>query len=136
MLQRDRRTRAARTGRTRRSVRLVILGAVAIVALAIPASAFASWLIFYSGDIGPAENRQTTAHQQRYGKLMSWVNSNDCAKMWYRNNGSIVDYYAVQECDGVIDDARNSTASAWVYCRNPSPFTINADCYSCINGEC
>lgn len=115
--------------------RLVATISVA-AALALPATALAGWFQFYDGDLNPSTNAQTSSHQLRYDKLMGWVVESRCAKMWYRNNGSAVDYYVVQECDGFISDGRQSTDSAWAYCRNVSSYTINADCYTCINDEC
>lgn len=118
---------------TKSNFRALLCGAALALALIVPAGAAASWNLYYGADLAPSTNAQTSSHQQRYTKLLGWVNGANCAKTWYRNNGSIVDYYVVEECDGTLQDNRNSTATAWTYCRNTSGSTINIDCYTCIN---
>lgn len=69
---------------------------------------------------------------------MFWVVETRCTKMWYRNQNSSVDYYVLQDCQSTLQDNRDSTDAAWTYCKNVSAYTINADCYTCINtpGSC
>lgn len=118
---------------TRRTTATIVAG----LALALPATASASWLSFYGpADLAPHTNAQTSSHQSRYGKAAFWVVTSKCVKMWFRNDGSIVEYSAITECDGDIWDGRNSTSDAWAYCRNTEGVTINIECYTCINDEC
>lgn len=122
----------------RMSVRRVLLFLVITSALAFPIAAWADTLTFFSGDLAPSTNAQSSSHQFRYGKGADWVVATRCAKMWYRNNGSSVQYAVIQECDGHMVSATNtspSTATTWVYCRNVSTATINIACYSCVNND-
>jgi hypothetical protein len=112
--------------------------AVAVLALAIPSAAFAEYNLFYNGDITPGQTKSTVQAANRWTKLMFWVVETRCVSMWYRNQNSSVDYYKLTDCSSSLQDNRNSTAPAWAYCKNESSFTVNAQCYTCINtpGSC
>lgn len=112
--------------------------AVAVTAgcLAVAGPAHAgTWVRFWEGDIPPQQNKQTSSHQLRYDRLMDWQGGG-CLRSWYRNNGSVVEYYFIEECDGFMSDGRMSSASAWTYCRNTNSFYVYASCYTCVNGDC
>jgi hypothetical protein len=102
-------------------------------ALMVPTVAHAEWNLYHSGDIAPGGYRGTAQAQQRYTKRIDWVVETRCTENWYRNQDSVVDYYVVQDCQSKLEDTRNSTQAAWTYCKNISSFTINAQCYTCIN---
>jgi hypothetical protein len=115
-------------------VRYIVLSFVTLVLASVVASvARAEWNEFWYGDIAPGTNKQTSSHQNRYARLFSWVDDTRCLKSWYRNDGSSTDYYIIRQCDGWMQDNRDSTEDAWTYCRNDDTVYIQADCYTCIN---
>jgi hypothetical protein len=109
-----------------------------IVALAVVGVAYATTYIFWNGDIAPSTNKQTSSHQFRYGHGVDWTPDSGCAKEWYRNNGSTVNYDVLSSCNGHLLTGNNtspSTATTWAYCRNTGTFAINATCYTCVNND-
>jgi hypothetical protein len=119
-------------------MRLRILLVLVALVLIVPGVAKAEYFLFYNGDIPAGSSTTTSQAQQRYTKLMYWVVASKCVSMWYVNDNSIVVYDKTTDCQSSLQDNRDSTQSAWTYCKNESASTINAQCYTCINtpGSC
>ncbi len=114
---------------------MVCLAAIAGSLVLTGAAQAADWIEYWVGDVPAQSNKQTASHQTRYDRLMDWQGGG-CLRSWYRNNGSSVEYYTIEQCDGFMSDGRMSSGSAWTYCRNTNGFTVYASCWTCVNGDC
>lgn len=121
-------------------VRVLLCGVVIVLAsLAAASSAQAEWNQYFGGYIGPGNSKYTCCYQARYARIVDWSPTTKCVKTAYVDGDPNLEYYVVIECDGYIQDNRDSGQSIGAYCKNtPGDPGIAAYCYTCINtpGSC
>lgn len=123
------------------AVRVLLCGVVLVLAsLAAASSARAEWFEYHAGWLGPGNDAWTCCSQERYAKSVYWSPVTKCAKTAYSPfHNTTLEYYVVLECDGYIQDNRDSGQPISAYCKNtPGGSGIAAYCYTCINtpGSC